>query len=310
MRRFPDLLIGFLLGFATLLAIFLLTSDIAAHYEICENTKEGAKECVSYNVLSYAMHKVGAAFDTYNAVITAIATAFIAWFTLSLRQSTDKLWDAGERQLKLLAASSAAQSSDMQNSLGIANRSAKATEEAAKASTISAKAIIGVELPIVSIAKLEMHRAEGISGQIIGGEVPEEFTLVVDFKNRGRTAAELQSLTIQCEIIRALPDTPIYKFNCKYPFSPGIYMEANKLLPTGNGRFPVKLLPGQVSALEEESAFLWVFGFLAYADFMGEPHQSPFCARWLRYGMKADKSWGPVGFIYDSSTPAAYTRQT
>jgi hypothetical protein len=59
MRKFPDLVSGFLFGFMTLLVIFLLSSDIAAHYEICENTKEGAKECASYNVFSYALHKIG-----------------------------------------------------------------------------------------------------------------------------------------------------------------------------------------------------------------------------------------------------------
>jgi hypothetical protein len=102
MRRYrvPELVAGFLLGFAILLIIFLSSSDIAAHYEVCEATKEGAKECATYNVLSYALHKVGAALNDYNGAITAIATAFIAWFTLSLRQSTDKLWDAGKDALE------------------------------------------------------------------------------------------------------------------------------------------------------------------------------------------------------------------
>jgi hypothetical protein len=88
------------LGLASLLVIFVLTSDFSAHYEICEQTHSGVKECGSYNVLSYVLHKLWTAFDALNSAITAIATAFIAWFTLSLRQATDKLWDAGERTLK------------------------------------------------------------------------------------------------------------------------------------------------------------------------------------------------------------------
>ena len=79
-----------------------------AHYEVCEATKEGAKECATYNVLSYALHKIGTALNDYNGAITAIATAFIAWFTLSLRRSTDKLWDAGERQLRHVESEAAA----------------------------------------------------------------------------------------------------------------------------------------------------------------------------------------------------------
>src|SRR5207253_2425613 len=35
------------------------------------------------------------------AAITATATGFIAWFTLILKRATDKLWDAGERQIRL-----------------------------------------------------------------------------------------------------------------------------------------------------------------------------------------------------------------
>jgi hypothetical protein len=125
MRRFPDFLVGFLAGFAVLLVIFVLSSDFAAHYEICEKTNTGAKECAGYNGLSYALYKIWAALDALNGAITAIATAFIAWFTLSLRQSTDKLWDAGERQLGLLAQTSAAQSKDMQDSVAVAKESAE-----------------------------------------------------------------------------------------------------------------------------------------------------------------------------------------
>ena len=54
-----------------------------------------------YGVLHLALHHIRAALDSYNGLITAIATGFIAWFTLSLRRSTDKLWDAGERQIAL-----------------------------------------------------------------------------------------------------------------------------------------------------------------------------------------------------------------
>jgi hypothetical protein len=103
MGRFKvsELVVGFVLGFALLLLIFLLSSDIAAHYEVCDTTKEGAKECARYGVVHFALHEIGVALDSYNGLITAIATICIAWFTLSLRQSTDRLWDAGERQISI-----------------------------------------------------------------------------------------------------------------------------------------------------------------------------------------------------------------
>ena len=76
MRRFPEISFGFLLGFASLLIILVVCSDAVPH-------------------------EIVAAIDAHNGVITALATIAIAWFTLSLKQATDRLWDAGERQLKL-----------------------------------------------------------------------------------------------------------------------------------------------------------------------------------------------------------------
>jgi hypothetical protein len=76
MGRFPELLLGFLFGFASLLIILVVSSDAT-------------------------LHETVAAIDGHNGVITALATIAIAWFTLSLKQATDRLWDAGERQLKL-----------------------------------------------------------------------------------------------------------------------------------------------------------------------------------------------------------------
>jgi hypothetical protein len=65
-------------------------------------------------------------FDDHNGVMTAIATAVVAWFTFSLRQSTDKLWDAGNQQRLSAEKIAAAQSADMQASVKAANNSAQA----------------------------------------------------------------------------------------------------------------------------------------------------------------------------------------
>jgi hypothetical protein len=111
---------------------------IPAHGEICKEAEKAQQEsCTAYSLVPFLAVKVGKILDALGVAITAIATIFIVWFTLSLRQSTDKLWDAGERQLALLAETSAAQSRDMQASLKVAtdsaiaaNRSAKVAEEA------------------------------------------------------------------------------------------------------------------------------------------------------------------------------------
>jgi hypothetical protein len=74
---------------------------------------------------------------------------FIAWFTLSLRQSTDRLWDAGERQLALLADTSAAQSRDMEESIKASTASAKAANRSAE---VAERALVATDRAWISIA--------------------------------------------------------------------------------------------------------------------------------------------------------------
>jgi hypothetical protein len=63
--------------------------------------------------------------------LLATFTLGLLIFTCLLWRSTDKLWFAGEKQLRLLVETSAAQSRDMQASLEIARMSAQAATEAA-----------------------------------------------------------------------------------------------------------------------------------------------------------------------------------
>jgi hypothetical protein len=202
MRRFPELLIGFLLGFATLLVILLLSSDIATPYEVCETTRQGAKECATYGVVHFALHEIGAALDVYNGVITAIATAFFAWFTLSLRRATDRLWDAGERQLKFLSDSAAAQSSEMQASIEASRRSAEAAE-------LSAKAAVAIELPVITA--FPQHFSWGVT-QDVNSKVHHCSVNHIAFYNHGRTDAYLSELRCGWLAGDSLPDVPTYQF--------------------------------------------------------------------------------------------------
>jgi len=81
--------------------ILVLTSDSASHYEVCETAKEGAKECANYNIIGFAFRKIGASIDILGALITAAATVAIAWFTYTLRRSTDQLRESGEKQIDI-----------------------------------------------------------------------------------------------------------------------------------------------------------------------------------------------------------------
>jgi len=108
MRRLQghEIAIGALASTAVWALVFVLTSDAASHYEVCEISKEGAKECTSNGIIGLTFRKIGSSLDIFGALITAIATIFIARFTFTLKQSTDRLWDAGERQIVHLKTSS------------------------------------------------------------------------------------------------------------------------------------------------------------------------------------------------------------
>jgi hypothetical protein len=101
--------------------ILVLTSDASIPYEICETAKEGtkqaAKECARYNIISFALREVGAHLDIIGALITAVATAFIARYTFTLKKSTDRLWEAGEKQFRQASAASLRQDLRTQDQL-------------------------------------------------------------------------------------------------------------------------------------------------------------------------------------------------
>jgi hypothetical protein len=72
---------------------FLLLPPYATY---CESTYQNDKYgCASYEILSSILSFL----EAHNALITAIATGFIALFTFTLRRSTDNLWDASRQQL-------------------------------------------------------------------------------------------------------------------------------------------------------------------------------------------------------------------
>jgi hypothetical protein len=171
--RVSELALGFLLGFAALLVIFILSSNIT-------------------------LHEISAAFDSHNGLITAVATIFIAWFTLSLRQSTDKLWDAGERQLKLLAETSAAQSRDMQASIAAARDAAEASQKSAnaslKASETSDEIFKKFEVPY--LYPVDLKYSTSATGPVIS----------ISFRNYGRYPATLGEAWIILAVTR--PENP------------------------------------------------------------------------------------------------------
>lgn len=74
-------------------------------YEICDKPDYGGnQDCYQYHPGPYVIAWLINAAQDYNGLITAIATVFIAWFTLTLRKSSDRLANISEQQTNLLNA--------------------------------------------------------------------------------------------------------------------------------------------------------------------------------------------------------------
>ena len=70
---------------------------------VCEASEHDAsKNCEQYHVLLAVLLKVGQVLSLAETW-TALATIAIAAFTYALKRATDRLWDANERQIRVVS---------------------------------------------------------------------------------------------------------------------------------------------------------------------------------------------------------------
>jgi hypothetical protein len=107
-KRVIDTTIAALFG-----AFVLIFCIVALSASFCEQEKEQKSSvttntsvevrCKPFNIVG--LQSVGSTIARHPnetaSALTAVATAFIAWFTFTLKRSTDKLSEAGERQLAI-----------------------------------------------------------------------------------------------------------------------------------------------------------------------------------------------------------------
>lgn len=99
-------------GALTLLVAFVVfdfvsTLSTCQQIERQENEKRAEESCGFAQSLTYAGAEIAFEWvDRRHDFVTAAATLVIAFFTFTLWRATDKMWDAGERQLEHLAETS------------------------------------------------------------------------------------------------------------------------------------------------------------------------------------------------------------
>src|SRR5687768_6381783 len=99
MTRRRELALGLLALIAALVLLGWQTELLPLSDEVCDPDEIGhEQECLEY-FLPLALLIRGINLLNHNeGAVLGLATIAIAWFTLSLRRSTDRLWRAGELQ--------------------------------------------------------------------------------------------------------------------------------------------------------------------------------------------------------------------
>jgi len=121
----------------------------------------------------------------------AIFTLLLVYVTYRLVTSTNRLWEAGERQLK------------------IAETAANAATVAAEAASRSAAISANVERPYVYVSDIELKEIPGFEQK---DPPTKTYIPVFIFTNYGRTPAFVTRIGYKHAIVGELPEVPVYKF--------------------------------------------------------------------------------------------------
>jgi hypothetical protein len=171
LRRFPipEFALGFLFATAICLVVLVGSLDQATYHQICETNQQTGKEsCASHNVFYVVVWYAGYWLAASATAITALATGFIAWFTWTLRQSTEKMW-------------------------GETKKAADAADTSAKAVTVVERAYI---YPVIDgVGGIEPCITSALVSTQDDDDVPASETTDIQFrfKNFGKTPAILKT---------------------------------------------------------------------------------------------------------------------
>ena len=181
----------------------------------------------------------------------------------------------------------------------------RATQRLADATLLHAKALIAIERPALAVAKLELKRLAdpmGPSGEpITTGVLPDLSRVVITFKNVGRTPATIRKLALNWRVLRDLPATPAYD----HPSDIDSIIQADGTLEYTPMNRPLMLSQEHKGSLSGFSAYLWVYGFVSFEDFLEEATTLGFVFSWGPLGPLGVDN--PHGFAVDSDAPAAYS---
>ena len=180
----------------------------------------------------------------------------------------------------------------IRESLSPAVQAAEAAQDTAAAALLQARAAIGADRSdlIVSHISLVAFPESDQSNQNVpipnGAIGRNEFRAIVHFTNSGRSRSRMSELCVEWIVVPRPsdrnadpPQKPIYtnRVGANHIFA------ADQTIPikwmAGNNSI-IRLLPEQRTAINDNTAWLWIYGRFTYADFMDEIYDAGFVAHW------------------------------
>lgn len=196
------------------------------------------------------------------AVVSALAAVAIAWFTLTLKLSTDKLWKASEKQAL-----------DMK-SIRIAEESADAAKVGADAAKVQAEiaesTFRDLERPYVFIDRFEIIATRSPS-------IPSP-RLSVGFYNYGRTPAIMEKFLVSFQILGPDPQDGVVMLSGAE--SRSLSSVVGPQQPSENFPLALELPWADWEKIQKSEARLHIQILVSYADVFGNPWRGDFRYYW------------------------------
>jgi hypothetical protein len=164
---------------------------------------------------------------------------------------------------------------------------------AAEAASLSARASVSLQLPIIRIRPDNLNDGDSREGE---RSIEDCSIHSVTISNLGATKAFPEDIIYGWTVGAVLPDTPSYRFADRFPHNS--ILEAEPIILSLSGKQILEA--GQRSKILAGN-YLWFYCALLYDDFMGERHMHGFCWRWTNTGM---------GLAWRVDRSAAYNRKT
>jgi hypothetical protein len=187
-----------------------------------------------------------------------------------------------------------AQSTEMTRSIAVLKDAADATRQIAEAALLQARASVGVELPRLELSDVRLLHADESIRQALKSPAA-----TLAFTNHGRTTAFLTTRCIELRLADALPEEPEYR--AIEPLEIAEAVVSGGSVEAGAEQHLGELGEDEVEALRLGRRTLWVYGFVAFRDFLGIEHRKGFSLRW-----RPPHAQSAIGGSFQPDGPEAY----